>query len=413
MNHFGAIFLALLAAGLVVDLWLLVRHRRRVAGHRNSVPEAFEGDISLEQHRKAADYTLARSSVALLETLASPLLLLFWLAAGVSLLHDFWVEQLGESLISGTALFLSLFLISSLLELPFSTYRTFAIEARFGFNRTTPKRFILDLLLQSALVLVIGGLLISIILWLVETIGEYWWFAAWATWMAFLFAMMWAFPTVIAPLFNKFKPLADEQLRNRIEGLLERCGFRSSGVFVMDGSRRSSHGNAYFTGFGKARRIVFFDTLMENLEAGELEAVLAHELGHYKHKHIRNSLLISAGLSLLGFWLASVAIQSDWFYAGLGLEPAGQAFGLLLVLLVLPVFSHFLQPISSLLQRRNEFEADRFAVHQTGADQLIRALVKLYRDNSATLTPDPLYSAFHDSHPPAPVRIAHLQQQAG
>lgn len=413
MNLFGQIFLALLIAGVAVDLWLLLRHRRCVLRHRNQVPAAFAADITPEQHQRAADYTLARVRVALAELPLAPIVLLAWIGFGAVWLDGLWRNWLGDGVIAGTALFLSVLLISSLLDLPFALYRTFVVESRFGFNRTSLKRFFLDRILQGLLGLALGGLLIAALLWTVASLGDLWWLAGWALWMGFLLLMMWAFPTLIAPLFNHFQPLNNANLRARIEGLLQRCGFRSNGVFVMDGSRRSSHGNAYFTGFGEARRIVFFDTLLERLQPEELEAVLAHELGHYRHRHIRNRLLLSAAMTLLGFWLAALVIEAPWFYQGLGLQAGSQALGLLLVLLVLPVFSHFLQPLLSLLQRRNEFEADAFAAAQTGARPLIQALVKLYRDNSATLTPDPLYSAFHDSHPPAPVRIAQLQQQTG
>jgi STE24 endopeptidase len=299
-------------------------------------------------------------------------------------------------------------LISGLLELPFSIYRTFVLEQRFGFNRTTPGRFVADLLLQGGVMLILGGALLAAILWVVMTLGSWWWLAGWLVWMAFSLVLMWLYPTLIAPLFNKFSPMQEGELKGRIQGLLERTGFRSKGLFVMDGSRRSSHGNAYFTGMGKAKRIVFYDTLLKSLSDDEVEAVLAHELGHFHHKHIRHMLILSSLMMLGGFALAGWLMLQSWFYQGLGISSASQASDLLVLMLVLPVFTQFLSPLMAGYQRRHEFQADDFAAAESGAKPMINALVKLYRENAATLTPDPLYSAFHHSHPPAPVRIAHL-----
>ncbi len=409
MHMFTTLFLLFLAAGLSVQLWLGARHRRHVLAHRPEVPAAFADKVSLEEHQKAADYTLTRSRFGSKELIYGALLLLFWtLGGGIQLLSGLWSGLGLDPLITGTALILSLFLISSLLDLPFDLWRTFRIEAAFGFNRTTPGRFIKDLLLQFLLSLLLGVPLLWVMLWLMQESGAYWWFYAWLVWLGFTLLMTWVFPTLIAPIFNKFTPLEDEALQQRLQALVERCGFASKGVFVMDGSRRSSHGNAYFTGIGRSKRIVFFDTLLENLQPDEVEAVLAHELGHFKLRHVRKGLLMMATSSLLGLALLGWIIQQPWFFSGLGVSEPSNAAALLLFMMVTPVFTFFLQPPFSLYQRRHEFEADDFAVEQSDAQSMINALVKLYRDNANTLTPDPLYSAFYDSHPPAPVRVRHL-----
>jgi STE24 endopeptidase len=295
-----------------------------------------------------------------------------------------------------------------LIELPLSAYQTFVIEERHGFNRNTPGQFAKDLLLQTILSLAIGAPLLALLLWVMDSTGATWWLLAWAILMGFSILMSWAYPTFIAPIFNQFTPLADATLRQRIEALLERCGFHSKGIFVMDGSRRSGHGNAYFTGIGNSKRIVFFDTLVDSLEHDELEAVLAHELGHFKRRHVVKMLLTSASISLLGFALLGWISQKDWFYQGLGVEQPSNAVALLLFMLVIPVFTVLLKPAMAYFQRRFEFEADDFAASHTQARHLVSALVKLYRENASTLTPDPLYAAFHYSHPPAAIRIDHL-----
>jgi len=297
------------------------------------------------------------------------------------------------------------------LELPLELWHTFGIEAHFGFNRTTPRRFLLDRLLGAALLLALGAPLAALVLWLMERAGGGWWLWAWGAWMGFTLFVSWAWPTFIAPLFNRFTPLQDAALKRRLEALLERCGFRSSGMFVMDGSKRSSHGNAYFTGLGRNKRIVFYDTLLERLEPEEIEAVLAHELGHFRRHHVRKNLLLMGLTSLAGLALLAWLLEQPGFFSGLGVSRPSAATGLALFLLVLPVFTRFLAPLFNALSRRHEFEADDFAARQSDAGALIDALVKLYRDNAATLTPDPLYSAFHHSHPPAPVRIAHLSSR--
>jgi STE24 endopeptidase len=409
MNLFTLLFLAALLGGLALELWLLGRQHRHVAAHRHAVPEAFRDKVSLAEHQKAADYTLARGAVSRWELPYGALILLVWLfGGGVDGMANWWGQWGLDHRWAGVGLLLSVLLFGSLLELPFALFRTFGVEARFGFNRTTPARFLGDLLLGTTLTVLLGGALAWVILWLLEGLGAWWWLAGWGVWLAFTLLLTWAFPTLIAPLFNKFSPLQDAALLQRIQGLLGRCGFHSDGVFVMDGSRRSSHGNAYFTGLGRAKRIVFFDTLLATLEPAETEAVLAHELGHYRRHHVRDGLILMAVLGLLGFALVGWLLGQPWFYAGLGSAPGTPAHDLLLMLLVLPVFSQFLQPLLARYQRRHEFEADDFAAAHCGAAPMIRALVKLYRENAATLTPDPLYSAFHHSHPPAPVRIAHL-----
>lgn len=414
MNWFSHIFLITFGCGLLLQLWLLRRQRNHVLSHRGEVPEAFSNQISLSQHHTAADYTLARVNLWTKETLFASILLLAWtLGGGLQLVQNAWDSMALDygPLLLGTGLILSVSIISGLFDLPFSLWRTFVLENHYGFNRTTPAQYAQDLLLKLLLSLLLGVPIILVILWLMQQAGDLWWLAAWLFWTGFTLLMSWAYPTLIAPLFNKFTPLEDEQLRLRIQQLLDRCGFTSKGIFVMDGSKRSSHGNAYFTGLGKNKRIVFFDTLLAHLEAEEMEAVLAHELGHFKHRHIFKGLLLMLTSSLLGLALLGWLIQQSWFFHGLGVTSESDAMALLLFLMTAPVFSQFLQPLLAWLQRKHEFEADDYAVEQAGAEPMITALVKLYKENASTLTPDPLYSAFHDSHPPAPVRIAYLSSK--
>ncbi len=412
MNTFTQIFLIALAAGALTQMWLYLRHAGHVYVHREQVPEAFVEKITQAEHHKAADYTLAKVRLGQIELVIGTVTLLIWTLGGaLDLLLDAWRGSGLPPLLSDAVAPLSLFLIQGVLDQPISLWRTFRLEERFGFNRITAGRYIKDILLGLVLALALGGPLILAVLWLMRGAGDYWWLYAWAVWMGFSLLMTWIFPTLIAPLFNKFTPLEDGELRSRIDGLLHRCGFSSRGIFVMDGSRRSSHGNAYFTGFGRNKRIVFFDTLMGGLGADELEAVLAHELGHFKRHHVRKGLVLSSILGLLGFALLGWLAQQTWFYTGLGVSTASDPAALLLFLLVSPVFTQFLSPFGAWLMRRYEYEADDYAVEHTGGAPLIRALVKLYQDNASTLTPDPLYSAFHDSHPPAPVRIAHISSR--
>ena len=412
MALFTQLFLLFLILGTLLQLWLLFRHLGHVASRRDEVPSAFRDQVTLDEHRKAADYTQAKGRLALIETLLGVALLLLWtLGGGLDLLNQYWSGLNWGDMASGMVFIFSFFFISSLLDLPFSLYRTFRLEAAFGFNRMTAKQFVKDRLLGLMLTVLLGGPLLWIILQLMQSAGEYWWLAAWMVWMTFSLGMSWAYPRFIAPLFNDFTPLAEGEMRDRIQNLLKRCGFASDGIFVMDGSKRSSHGNAYFTGFGKTKRIVFFDTLLDGLNTEEVEAVLAHELGHFHHKHIHKQMFVMAMLSLAGMALLGWLSQQAWFYHGLGITQPSNAAAILLFMLTIPVFTIFFTPLGSYLSRRHEFEADRYAVNQTSGEFLMRALVKLYQDNASTLTPDPLYSLFHDSHPPAPVRIARISQQ--
>ena len=414
MHAFTVAFLAALAVATATRLWLAVRHARHVRSHRRAVPPEFAPSVTLAAHQKAADYTVAKTRLGIVDTLVSAALLLaFTLGGGLQALDGLWARVLEPGGYAfGIALILSVALITGAVDLPFSIARTFGIEARFGFNRMTPKLFVADLLKQLALGLALAVPLLLCVLWLMTKMGSYWWLYVWLTWMAFNLLMLLIYPTFIAPLFNRFAPLEDDALKRRIEQLLGKCGFRSKGLFVMDGSKRSSHGNAYFTGFGAAKRIVFFDTLLARLAPAEVEAVLAHELGHFKLRHVwkRVAWLFLASLAFLALlgWL----IDRPWFYAGLGVESRGTAMALLLFFMVVPVFTFLLHPLGSLYSRKHEYEADAYAARFAAPADLVRALVKLYQDNAATLTPDPVHSAFYDSHPPAALRIARLQSLA-
>lgn len=415
MQTFTLIFLIALLLTTMTQIWLSVRHIRHVRAHQDKVPEEFASQISLSDHQKAADYTCAKTRVGYPSILLHVVLLLvFTLGGGLNVLSEFWAGWLSDPLAHGMALIISTFFIMSAAEIPLSYYRTFVIEAQYGFNKMTPAMFFIDLIKQSALGLLLGVPLLFCVLWLMEKMGESWWLYAWFAWIAFNLFILAIFPTWIAPLFNKFTPLEDATLKTRIEQLMNKCGFKASGLFVMDGSRRSNHGNAYFTGFGKTKRIVFFDTLLSRLNPGEIEAVLAHELGHFKHRHVIKRIVISFAMSLAFLWMLGYLMGQSWFYAGLGVPVAtvpSTAMALLLFFLVMPVFTFLLHPISSIYSRKHEFEADAYAAQNSSADDLIHALVKLYQDNAATLTPDPLHSAFYDSHPPATIRVAHLQSQ--
>ena len=409
MNLYTGIFIVMLVATALTQWWLAARHMRYIRRHRDQVPADFRDQIPLDAHRKAADYTLAKTRLGLIEGGYGYLILLAWtLGGGLALLNGTWSQLEWSPLWTGVAVMLSLFVVSSLLDLPFSLYHTFGLEARFGFNRTDMKTFVGDMLKNALLLLLLGTPLIALVLWLMQASGELWWLYVWLVWMGFTLLMLWAYPTFIAPLFNKFSPLEDAELRQRIESLLNRCGFASNGIFVMDGSRRSGHGNAYFTGLGENKRIVFFDTLLKSLGPDEVEAVLAHELGHFKHKHVHKRLVSMALMSLAGLALLGWLIQQPAFFHGLGVNEPSLHMGLILFLLISPLFGFFLSPLMNALSRKHEFEADAYAASQTRAGDLVQALVKLYRENASTLTPDPLYSTFYDSHPPAPVRVAHL-----
>ncbi len=412
MNSFSYVFVIALIAGTGLQYWLAARQARHVREHADRVPAEFAGRIALTDHRKAASYTLARLGVERLDLALAMVIVLAWtLGGGLQLLDQLWQQTRWPPLWQGVGLLLSLLLIGGLIHLPLSLWSTFGIESRFGFNRTTPKRYVLDLGLQLVLSLALGIPLALVLLWLMAGAGQWWWLWAWLVWMAFTLTLTWAYPTLIAPLFNRFEPLKDVELRHRLERLLQRCGFSSRGMFVMDGSKRSAHGNAYFTGFGRNKRIVFFDTLLDGLSGNEIEAVLAHELGHFKKRHILKRLLSTAALSLAGLALLGWLAQQGWFYDGLGVERRTDALALTLFLLALPVFTVFVSPVFAAISRKHEFEADDYAAEQADARALISGLVKMYRDNASTLTPDPLYSSFHHSHPPAPVRIAHLSDR--
>ncbi len=410
-QDFTSIFLAFFALTLGIRLWLKRRHIHFIASHRDRVPAEFAERLTLDSHRQAADYTIDRNKAAVLGIVVDAgLLLALTLGGGLAALHGFWAQRL-DGLFYGLAMIFSLMLISGLVDLPLSLYRQFVIEARHGFNRMTLGLFFADLLKQTLLGALIGAPVILAVLWLMGAMGDRWWLYVWLFWSAFNLLLMFVYPTWIAPLFNKFAPLEEGDMKARVEALLARCGFRSSGLFVMDGSKRSSHGNAYFTGFGDNKRIVFFDTLLNRLDPPEVEAVLAHELGHFRRRHVAKRLVMMFAGSLTFLWLLGQMIDAPWFYAGLGVDAQNTALALILFFLVMPVFTFPLTPLMSYLSRRHEFEADAYAAEHATADDLVRALVKLYRDNASTLTPDPLHSLFYDSHPPAAQRIAHLQQQ--
>jgi STE24 endopeptidase len=407
--QFSLVFLAALALSTALRIWLDVRHLRHVVTHRDRVPADFFGRIDLVDHRKAADYTAAKVRLGLIEIAVDTVVLLaLTLGGGLALIDQGLRVWFDDGYWQGLALFAAVGLIGFVIGLPASLYRTFSIEARFGFNKLTVPLWLVDLAKGAALTVLIGGPLLFAVLWLMDVMGSHWWLYVWLVWLGTNLLVLFLYPTVIAPLFNKFTPLEDASLKQRIEALLTRCGFASSGLFVMDGSKRSAHGNAYFTGFGRAKRIVFFDTLLEKLAPQEIEAVLAHELGHFSHRHVMKRIALSAALSLAFLWLLGQLIDQPWFFAGLGVGNGGTAMGLLLFSMVLPVFLFPLAPLTSALSRKHEYEADAYAAKQTAAADLVTALVKLYRDNAATLTPDPLHSLFHDSHPPASQRIARL-----
>ena len=412
LNAFSIVFVFFILASTVTRFWLSSRHIFHVMTHRNTVPKQFAQHISLEAHQTAADYTIAKVRFSRLELIVSiPILLAFTLLGGLQALSQILSTLLGKGMLYQVALVVVFFLISGALDVPFAYYRQFVLEEKFGFNKMTPALFFLDALKGVVIGALIGLPLLWIVLSLMGKAGNAWWFYVWLIWCAFQVAMLVLYPTVIAPLFNKFTPLEDGALRERIDNLLHRTGFASKGLFVMDGSRRSTHGNAYFSGFGAAKRIVFFDTLLERLNPPEIEAVLAHELGHYKLKHILKRMLVIFSVSLAFLALLGYLKNQAWFYAGLGVDPVSgrsDAMALLLFVVALPFFTFFFSPLSSLTSRKHEYEADAFAVEATNARDMASALVKLYEDNAATLTPDPLYSAFYDSHPPAALRVGRL-----
>ena len=406
-------FALTLLVGLLLKFWLGSRQIRHVAQHRAEVPSAFAATITLAAHQKAADYTIAKARFGMLELALGTVVLIGWtLLGGLSLLNQILLDWLGGGMGQQLALLAAFVLINGLIDLPITLYQTFVIEERFGFNKITLKLWLVDLLKSSLIGALIGLPIAALILWMMGATGSLWWLWAWAVWMGFNLLLLVIYPTFIAPLFNKFQPLEDELLKARVTALMQRCGFAAKGLFVMDGSKRSAHANAYFTGFGAAKRVVFYDTLLAKLSAGEVDAVLAHELGHFKHKHIIKRIISLFAMSLLGFALLGWLVMQAWFYTGLGVQPnlsaPNDALALLLFMLATPVFSFFVAPVFAQLSRKHEFEADAYAVAQTSGPDLATALLKLYEDNASTLTPDPLYVKFYYSHPPASERLARM-----
>ena len=410
------VFSAALVLGLLLKLYLSSRQIRHVARHRDTVPPAFAATISLASHQKAADYTLTKARFGLLELAFGSAVLLGWtLLGGLDSLNQALANsalaQWGP-LATQMALVAGFGLISGALDLPFTLYSTFRIEERFGFNKMSLQLWLADLFKSTLVGMVIGLPIVALILWLMDSAGPLWWLWAWAAWMGFNLLVLVLYPTVIAPIFNKFKPLEDDSLKARVTALMQRCGFAAKGLYVMDGSKRSAHANAYFTGFGAAKRVVFYDTLLKQLSPAEVDAVLAHELGHFKHKHIIQRIVMLFAMSLAGFALIGYLSQQIWFYTGLGVRPnlgaPNDALALLLFMLAIPLFSFFISPLMAQLSRQHEFQADAYAALQTDGRDLASALLKLYQDNASTLTPDPVFVKFYYSHPPASERLARM-----
>ncbi|MBU3711580.1 MAG: M48 family metallopeptidase [Limnohabitans sp.] len=416
MNPSLAMTLALaiaLIANLGLKLWLATRQARHVALHQHEVPAAFAGTISLQAHQKAAHYTLAKSKIGLWDMALEALVLLGWtLLGGLDWLNQSLLAWLGAGMAQQLALVVGFMLIGGLIHLPLSLVQTFGVEQRFGFNNMTWRLWLSDMVKGVALGLILGLPIVWLVLWLMQAGGHLWWLYAWGALVAYQLFVMWIAPNVIMPLFNKFTPLEDETLKERVSRLMARAGFTAKGFFVMDGSRRSAHSNAFFTGFGASKRVVFFDTLLQQLNPDEMEAVLAHELGHFKHRHILKMMATSFVMTLLGLALLGWLSQQPWFYTGLGVMPnmssANDALALLLFMMVVPLFTFFFSPLSAGRSRRFEFEADAYAVANSDGKHLAGALLKLYQDNASTLTPDPLYVAFYYSHPPASQRLARM-----
>ncbi len=414
------LFAAALMASLLVKFWLATRQMRHVAAHRDAVPAAFAQTITLTAHQKAADYTLAKGRFGLLTTAFGSAVLLGWTLLGGLDALNVLVRDTIEPRFGGMAYQLALLaaftLVGSLLDLPFELYSTFRLEQKFGFNRMTWKLYLADMLKGAFVGALIGLPIAALILWIMAATGSLWWLWAWGAWMVFNLAILVLYPTVIAPMFNKFQPLADESLKTRVQTLMTRCGFQAKGLFVMDGSKRSAHANAYFTGMGAAKRVVFFDTLLSKLTPGEVEAVLAHELGHFKHKHVTKRIVSMFAISLAGFALLGWISGQAWFYTALGVQPSlttpNDALALLLFLMVVPVFGFFISPLFAQLSRKHEFQADAYACAQSSGQDLAAALLKLHEDNASTLTPDPLYVRFYYSHPAASERLAAIKMQA-
>jgi STE24 endopeptidase len=403
-------FVSLVILTTLVRLWLGNRHIQYVVKNREQVPSAFTETITLQAHQKAADYTKDKTKLVLIDAvLQSIVLLAFTIGGGLQWIDDIWRSLLtDQTMLRGALVICSALLISSIIEIPLDYYRTFVVDEKYGFNKMTPKMFFTDMIKHALVGLALGAPILFAALWLMQSAGEYWWFYLWVVWSLFNIVMLAIYPTFIAPLFNKFTPLQENSLKDKIEQLLAKCGFKSQGLFVMDGSTRSGHGNAYFTGFGNSKRVVFFDTLLDKLNEDEIEAVLAHELGHFKHHHVIKRIVMMFLLSLLGLALLGWLINQSWFYAGLGVNNPSDYMALILFMMASPTFLFLLHPLMASYSRKNEFEADHYAAKQANANHLIQALVKLYRDNASTLTPDPIHSAFYDSHPPASIRISKL-----
>ncbi|HAX19808.1 MAG TPA: peptidase M48 [Hydrogenophaga sp.] len=408
------VFCALLVAGLITRTVLASRQIRHVARHRATVPAAFAQTITPEAHQKAADYTITKARFGLLDTALEAAMLLGWtLLGGLDWLNQTLLAALGGGMVQQLTLLAAFSLIGGLIGLPLAWWSTFRIEERFGFNKMTLSLWLGDLLKGALVGALVGLPIAALVLWLMGAAGASWWVWAWGVWMAFNLLALVLYPTLIAPLFNKFEPLQDETLKTRVNALMQRCGFAAKGLFVMDGSKRSAHANAYFTGFGAAKRVVFFDTLLQQLNPAEIDAVLAHELGHYKRRHILKRIVLMFALSLLGFALLGWVSGQIWFYTGLGVIPSldapNNALALLLFMMVVPLFTYFLSPLMARMSRSHEFEADAYAMAQTNGQDLASALLKLYKDNASTLTPDPVFARFYYSHPPASERIARLR----
>jgi STE24 endopeptidase len=410
---FTLAFAIALMVGFLLKVWLASRQVRHVASHRAAVPAAFADRITLAAHQKAADYTVAKSRFGLLELAFGTAVLLGWtLLGGLDWLNQTLLALLGAGMWQQLALLGSFVLIGGIIDLPFTLYQTFVIEERFGFNKMTAKLWLADLVKSSLIGAAVGLPLAALVLWMMGATGNLWWLYTWLFWMGFNLLLLVIYPTVIAPLFNKFLPLEDESLKARVTALMQRCGFAAKGLFVMDGSKRSAHANAYFTGFGASKRVVFYDTLLKQLSPDEVDAVLAHELGHFKHKHVVKRMVTMFAMSLVGFALLGYLSQQAWFYLGLSVRPSptggNDALALLLFMLAIPVFTVFISPILAQFSRKHEFEADAYAVAQTNGRDLKNALLKLYEDNASTLTPDPLFVKFYYSHPPASERLARM-----
>ncbi|HIE91082.1 MAG TPA: M48 family peptidase [Methylophilaceae bacterium] len=404
------LFVGLLAFSSIIRFWLGTRQINFVQENRKQVPKAFAKDITLDAHQKAADYTSAKTRLGLLEmAIQAALLFALTIGGGLQWIDTLWTGILpNNDILRGALVICSALLVSSIIDLPFEYYKTFVIDEKFGFNKMTRAMYFTDLIKHSIVGLLLGAPILFAALWLMQSAGEYWWLYLWVVWTVFNILMLAVYPTFIAPLFNKFTPLADEGLKTRIESLLTKCGFKSQGLFIMDGSTRSSHGNAYFTGFGNSKRVVFFDTLLERLNTEEIESVLAHELGHFKHHHVIKRIIMTFVMSLIGLALLGWLINQAWFFQGLGVTTQSNHMALLLFILGSPIFLFLIRPLMASYSRKCEFEADDYAAKNASATHLAEALVKLYRDNASTLTPDPFHSAFYDSHPPASIRISKL-----